>query len=679
MTYTYTLENLNCAHCAGKIEQKIAATEGYEKVSFNFATKALRFESRRKNTLAEIQAICDSIEDGVTVTDSTVKPEKKRLTTARLLLCIAVLFGVAALTVHLTVSHPAANWIVLGCSLAATLLAGWKVFVKGFKNLIKFNIEETVLMSIAVIAAFILGEYVEGAMVTLLFTIGELIEDYAVDASRRDIEKLSQIRPDTAFIPDEHGHETEVAAASVAVGSEIIVKPHTRIPLDGIVTDGSSTVDNAALTGESIPVAVTADSEVLSGGVNGDGLLRVRTTKAFGDSTAARILQMVEDAAARKGKSEKLISRFASVYTPVVIGIAVLIGVLPPILGMGSFSEWIYNALVVLVASCPCAIVISVPLAYFAGIGAASRQGVLIKGGKYLEALATAKNFVFDKTGTLTTGKLTVSEVVAFDGYEKEEILRLASAAEAYSAHPIARAIRETADGNGVPLTDYRETAGKGTTAEYHGRKLTCGAYDGEIPAEALDCNVFLALDGRLIGAIKIGDTVREESRDVLTALKALGATQTMMLTGDGEHAAQAVAATVGADSYQAGLLPEDKLRAVRQLKGGVCFVGDGINDAPVLSASDCGIAMGFGSEAALEAADAALASGNLKPLPDAVRTARRTLRTVRTNIIFAIAVKAAVIVLACFGLAAIYMSVLADTGVCVLCVLYTARLLKFK
>ena len=582
----------------------------------------------------------------MTVKETAVK-EKKKLKTEHVLLIIALALGVAALVFHLAVHNEFADIAVFALSLSATVLAGWKVFVKGFKNLIKFRIEETVLMSVAVIAAFILGEYVEGAMVTLLFTVGELIEDFAVDASRRDIEKLSQIRPDTAIILH-HGHEEEVAAESVQVGTTIVVKPHARIPIDGVVVEGSSTVDNAALTGESIPVAVSENDEVLSGGINGDSLIKIRTTKAFGESTAARILQMVEDAAAQKGRSEKLISRFAAVYTPIMVGLAVLIAVVPPIFGFGTFGQWIYNALVVLVASCPCAIVISVPLAYFSGIGAASRQGVLIKGGKYLEALAASKNFVFDKTGTLTTGSLKVAKTVSLSDYTEDEILSLAAAVEEYSSHPIARAICREAKAADVHLDNFSETAGRGTSANYNGKTLFCGSYRDKVPSNAADCNVFLTLDGELIGAIQVADTVRRESAEVITQLKSLGIQNTV-------------------------------LSAVKSLSGGVCFVGDGINDAPVLTASDCGIAMGLGSEAAIEAADAVLSSGTLHALPKAVKTARRTMRTIRTNIIFALAVKAAVIILACLGLAAIWMSVIADTGVCVICVLYTARLLKVK
>ena len=340
MKHTYILENLNCAHCAGKIEQAIAETDGYENVSFNFATKQLRFASKKDDTLEEIQAICDSIEDGVTVKDEAEHDHghgEESSRTERILLIIGLVFGAAALVLHLFFESAVSNYVILGLSLAATLLAGWKVFVKGLKNLLKFRIEETVLMTIAVIAAFILGEYVEGAMVTLLFTVGELIEDYAVDSSRRDIEKLSSLRPDTAVIYAD-GKEAEVAAESVAIGSTVLVKPHARIPLDGIIIEGTSSIDNAALTGESLPVSVKQGDEVLSGGVNGDSLLKIRTTKAAGDSTAARILQIVENAAARKGQSEKLISRFAAVYTPIVVGLAFLIALLPPLFGLASLN-----------------------------------------------------------------------------------------------------------------------------------------------------------------------------------------------------------------------------------------------------------------------------------------------------------------------------------------------------
>ncbi len=685
MKYTCTLENLDCAHCAQKIEQKIADTDGFESVSFNFATKTLRFESEKDDPLTEIQSICDSLEEGVTVVGDNKKAVESGNTVERIMLFSGIALGIAALILHLILRSHATDYIVLGLSAAATLLAGWKVFVKGLKNLIKFRIEETVLMMVAVIAAFILGEYVEGAMVTLLFTVGELIEDYAVDKSRRSIEQLSKIRPDSATLYLD-GIEKTVPAESVRTGSVITVKPHERIPLDGIIIDGSSTIDNSALTGESLPQSVAEYSEVLSGGINGDGLLRIETTKEFSESTAARILRLVEDAAANKGKQEKFISRFASVYTPAVIGISLLIAALPPLLGLGSFSQWIYNALVVLVASCPCAIVISVPLSYYSGIGAASKNGVLIKGGNYLEALAKADVFAFDKTGTLTKGDLTVSRVYTYGGYGEDEVLSLAAACEKYSVHPIAQAIKESAQAEIKGLSDYKEIAGRGTCAVFNGKKLACGnerLLSCPVPAELKDRPaVYLVYDGELVGAIELSDAVRDEAKGVISGLKKLGAQKTVMLTGDKKSAAHSVSKKIGIDSYYSELLPDQKLEKINAIKRDghtVCFVGDGINDAPVLAASDCGAAMGLGSEAAIESSDIVLSSGNLTQLPKAVRIARATMRTIKGNIILALAVKAAVIILACFGLAAIWMSVVADTGVCVICVLIAARLLKYK
>ena len=704
MKHILVLENLNCAHCASQIETKIAQTEGYENVSFNFATKQLRFEHVEEDLTVEIQSICDSIEEGVTVKRFSGKTvhdhghghchdgcdchdhgDNKNGSIKNLLLISAIVLSVAALVVHLVFDGTAAHWTVFGLSLAATLSAGYDVFLKGVKNVFRLRIEETVLITVAVIAAFCLGEFVEAAMVTVLFSIGEFIEDLAVGKSRRDIEKLSQIRPDIATLI-ENGQERTVSAEDVEIGSVILVKPHERIPLDGVVLSGSSDLDVSALTGESLPQSVSEGSEVLSGAMNGDGLLTLKTTKGFGDSTATRILRLVEAAAAQKGSREKLITRFANIYTPIVVGLAFLIAIVPPVCGFGSFSEWVYRALVVLVASCPCAIVISVPLSYYAGIGAASRAGVLIKGGKYLEALANADCFAFDKTGTLTTGRIAVTDVYAYEGFGKDEILSLAAACEAYSSHPIALAIKEKAVDPATGLSDFRELAGNGIWAEYKGKTLICGGaklLKGEAPAELRGKNaVFLIFDDKLIGAIELSDALRAEAKDILSQLDSLGVKKKLMLTGDSNATASSVQKQLGSIEYRAELLPQDKLDIIDEEKSRgniVCFVGDGINDAPVLGKSDCGVAMGLGSEAAIEAADAVLSSGDLTALPKAVKLARKTIRTIRTNIIFALAVKAAVIILAFFGLAQMWMSVLADTGVCVACVLYTARLLRVK
>lgn len=688
--YTYTLENLNCAHCASKIESKIANTQGFENVSFNFATKILSFSSENPESLLQIQQICDSIEDGVTVVDSSKKPKEKqsgKINADTVTLIIAIVFGAAAFVLHLVLpeNQTYSTVILFILSVLATLLSGYKIFLKGVRNVIKLKIDETVLLAVAVVAAFCLGEFVEAAMVTILFSLGEFIEDIAVDASRRDIEKLAQIRPDTATIVN-NGIETVVPAESVKTGSIITVKPYERLPLDGVVTSGKSTLDTSALTGESLPVDITVGSEVMSGAINGNGLIEIRTTKEYGNSTASRILQLVEDAAARKGQKEKLITRFASIYTPIVIIIAVAIAFIPPLLGMGEFTEWIYRALVCLVASCPCAIVISVPLSYYSGIGAASKIGVLIKGGKYIEALAKADSFVFDKTGTLTSGKLEVESVRTFGDYGESEVLALAAACEKHSVHPVATAIKKKAEGLNLPqLSDYSESAGHGTSAVYNGKKLECGGIkvlSDEQKSLAGNASVFVVYNGELIGALSVSDSVRAESQEVISNLKKLGVKNTVMLTGDSKSNAEKVSEKLGLDMCYSNLLPSDKLDKVEEIKThskAVCFVGDGINDAPVLSASDCGIAMGLGSEAAIEASDAVLSSGNLVKLPDAIKLSRRVMRTVKTNIAFALTVKAAVIILAAFGLASMWMSVIADTGVSVACVLYAARLLKSK
>lgn len=688
--YTYTLENLNCAHCASKIESKIANTQGFENVSFNFATKILSFSTENSESLSQVQQICDSIEDGVTVVDSSKKAKEKqsgKINADTVMLIVAIVLGAAAFVLHLVLpdNQTFSTVILFILSVSATLLSGYKIFLKGIKNAVRLKIDETVLLAVAVVAAFCLGEFVEAAMVTILFSLGEFIEDIAVDASRRDIEKLAQIRPDTAIIVN-NGIETVVPAESVKTGSIITVKPYERLPLDGIVTSGKSTLDTSALTGESLPVDISVGSEVMSGAINGNGLIEIRTTKEYGNSTASRILQLVEDAAARKGQKEKLITRFASIYTPIVIIIAAAIAFIPPLLGMGEFSEWIYRALVCLVASCPCAIVISVPLSYYSGIGAASKIGVLIKGGKYIEALAKADSFVFDKTGTLTSGKLEVESITVFGGHDKNEVLALAAACEKHSVHPVATAIKKKAEGLDLPqLSDYSESAGHGTSAVYNGKKLECGGIkilSDEQKKLAGNASVFVVYDGELIGALSVSDSVRAESQEVISKLKKLGVKNTVMLTGDSKNNAEKVSEKLGLDKCYSNLLPNDKLDKVEEIKThskAVCFVGDGINDAPVLSASDCGIAMGLGSEAAIEASDAVLSSGNLVKLPDAIKLSRRVMRTVKTNIAFALIIKAAVIILAAFGLASMWMSVIADTGVSVACVLYAARLLKSK
>ena len=660
------------------------------------------FESAEDVTAQDIQAVCDSIEDGVEVIDNNVKEntvtaekvnsakkdKKVEIKNELISIITAAVLGVAAFGLELTVFPDAefgtVGWFVLlGLSLVATVLSGWRTFIKGIKSVFKLQIDETTLLTIAVIAAFALGEFVEAAMVTILFAVGEIVEEKAVSASRSDIAKLAQIRPDNATVLI-NGKEVVKAAEDVKIGSTIVVKPHERVPLDGVITKGNTTLDTSALTGESVPVDAEAGSEVMSGMINGNSLIEIKTTKEFGDSTAARIIKLVEDAAATKGQSEKLISRFAAVYTPIIILISIVVAIVPPLVGLGSFSTWIYRALVCLVASCPCAIVISVPLSYYSGLGASSKISVLIKGGKYIEALAKADAFVFDKTGTLTTGELSVNKVFAYGNHTSSEIIALAAACERYSSHPIAMAIKNKAEKENLPeLSDYSEKAGQGVTAVYNGKALVCGGTkvlsDKQKVNAEKTASVYVIYDGELIGAISVSDTLRPEAKSVIAELRKLGVKDSVMLTGDKKENAMDIANELKLDSYSAELMPSDKLEKLIDIKKthkSVCFIGDGINDAPVLTASDCGFAMGFGSEAAIEAADAVLAAGNLKQLPLSVRIAKKVVATVKTNITFALGVKTIVIILAILGIAPMWLSVIADTGVSVLCVLYAARLL---
>lgn len=564
----------------------------------------------------------------------------------------------------------------------AAVLSGYGVFIDGVKNLVKLNFTENVLMSIAVIVAFCLGEFGEAAAVALLFNLGERAEEIAENRSRRNIAALTEMRPDTARVL-RGGAEQIVAPAAVAVDELVVVNPYERIPLDGVIAEGNSYIDNAALTGESVPVEVAPGDSVLSGGVNGSARLVLRVTRVFEDSTASRILRMIEESAARKSNAEKLITRFARVYTPIVLVLAVLVAVLPPLLNLGAFSVWLYRALTMLVASCPCALVISVPLGFFAGIGAESKSGMLIKGGKYLEALAKTDTVVLDKTGTITTGALSVSSVWTAEGVSEQALLKLAASAEALSTHPVAKAIREAA-GDAPEAEEIREIAGRGIEAVVEGKRVLAGRStflqeNGVDVSKLPACTVAIAADRRAVGGIVLADTVKPDSAAAIADMKKTGIRSVVMLTGDNEAAAKAVAAQVGVTDYRAGLLPQDKAKAVEAMQGRRVFVGDGVNDAPVLAAADCGVAVGLGSQAAIETADAVLSSGSLSLLPRAIRLARRSMNVIRFNIVFALATKAAVLICIPFGFVPMWVGVFADVGVTALTVLNTMRILRFK
>jgi Cd2+/Zn2+-exporting ATPase len=692
MKYKLIMNGLDCANCAAKIEKAIANTEGFEEVSLVFATKSLYFEHiEDENIIEKVQKITDGVEDGVEVSfeekhthnhkhchDGHCHKAKKSPKLSTILLFSAIAFAVAALILEIFKVNEISVAIL---SAAAIIMSGYKVFISGVKSVFKLQIDETTLMTIAVIAAFCLGEFVEGAMVTILFGVGEMLEDKAVEKSRKSIEKLANIRSDEAVIL-ENGIEKTVNAEEVEIGTEIIIKPYAKVPLDCVVTDGKSSVDASAITGESMPFSAEKGSELLSGMVNGETLIKAKTTKLLEDSTASRIIKLVEEASTTKSKNEKLITRFASVYTPIVIFIALAVAFIPPIF-FGDITAWIYRGLVCLVASCPCAIVISVPLSYYSGIGAASKYGALFKGGKYLEILSAADTIAFDKTGTLTEGELTIEDIIPYKNYNKDEVLTLAASVEKNSTHPIARAIKRSAKGEYINMSSYEEKSGGGVSALYNGRTIKCVGYRNlkNKPEDIADA--YLIYDDEIIAAFKLKDKIRNEAPSITQKLKSLGFKKLVMLTGDSKTNADKIKNDLPAlDESYASLLPAEKLEIVNVLKEnnkGVCFVGDGINDAPVITASDCGFAMGLGSDAAIASADVVLTAGNLSALPKIVKLAKKTVTTAKTNIAFALIIKALVIILASLGMAQIWMGVAADTGVCLLCVLWATRILKMK
>lgn len=560
-------------------------------------------------------------------------------------------------------------------SILSIIISGYDVIIDGVKSAIKLRLDETTLMTIAVVSAVVLGDFIEAAAVTVLFSLGEMLEDIAVDKSRDEIKKLTDIRPDTANVITDNLKTKTVLAKEVAVGTMLEIAPHKRIPLDCVVIKGSSYVDASAINGESLPISCTKGSNLQSGMLNGDSTLYVKTTKTYENSTASRIVELVENSQKNKGESEKLITRFARIYTPVVIILALLIALVPPIF-TGDFPLWIRRALVCLVSSCPCAIIISVPLSYFAGIGANSKNGVLIKGGKYVEALANAKAFAFDKTGTLTENKIIVSSVTPYGNYTEEDVIKLSASVEKNSSHPVAVAIKELAKEKGIEILDfenYKEVPSQGVSATYGTSIVRCFADES---------NIKLTIDDKTVGVIKTSDNVRKEAKAVLKGLKELGIIKTVMLTGDKKQNAEEVAKELKIDEYAYSLLPSDKvdkLKSIKESYSPLCFVGDGINDTPVMSEADCSIAMGLGSEIAVDSADVVLSSGNLRMLPKAIKLSRKTMKTVKANITLSLILKVLVIILAAVGIAPMWLAVFADVGMCIICVLNSTRLIRAK
>lgn len=582
---------------------------------------------------------------------------------------------------------PLEGYWKLALALAGYLLAGGDVLLRAARGILHGQVfDENFLMSLATVGAFVAGEYAEGIAVMTFYQVGELFQTYAVNRSRKSIAALMELRPEQAYV--ERGREVvALPPEEVAVGEILVVRPGERVPLDGAVTEGASALDTSALTGESVPRRVSAGDAVLSGCINMSGLLRVRVTKPFGESTVCKILELVEHASVRKARAESFITRFARLYTPAVVMCAALLAFMPPLLVPdATFADWGYRALTFLIVSCPCALVISIPLGFFGGIGGASKCGVLVKGGNYLELLARADVFAMDKTGTLTEGSFAVTEVRPTGGFSQDQLIEAAAYAEGWSTHPIAASIRahygKTLQTERV--RDVHETPGQGVCALLDGAEVRAGkaAFAGCAAQMVRGTTVYVSIDGRDAGVIAIEDRTKPDAREAVEQLNRLG--RTVMLTGDEPSRAGQVADELGVREVRAGLLPADKVAAVEELiagrtcKGAVVFVGDGVNDAPVLMRADVGVAMGgLGSDAAIEAADVVIMDDKPSKLPLAVRIARRTLRIVRQNVVLALAIKLSVLALGALGFATMWEAVFADVGVSVLAILNSMRGLR--
>ena len=591
-------------------------------------------------------------------------------------------------------TEPAKRIWLLGVHLIPYLVIGYDILWKAVRNISHGKVfDENFLMVLATFGAFFVGEYSEAVAVMLFYQTGELFQSYAVGKSRRAISDMMDICPGYANLEAE-GVLTEVDPDEVEVGSIIVIKPGERVPLDGVVVDGNSLLDTSALTGESVPRSVTAGDEIISGCVNGSGTLRVRVTKEFEDSTVSKILELVENASSKKAKTENFITKFAKYYTPLVTIGAVLLAMLPPLITGDSFGLWLHKACIFLVVSCPCALVISVPLGFFGGIGAASKRGILVKGSNYLEAMAEVSAIVFDKTGTLTKGEFKVAGVYP-QNCSESELLELAAYGEVYSNHPIGEALR---DAYGRPVeaervTEAEEVAGYGIRTKVDGRTVLLGneklmKQEGVpyVVCEQTGTVVYVAADGVFLGSIVIADSIKEEAKEAVTLMQHAGVRRFVMLTGDRKLAAEAVATELGLTEVFAELLPGDKVSIVEKLlqtckgKEKLAFVGDGINDAPVLTRADIGIAMGkFGSDAAIEAADIVLMDDDVRKIADVVNISRRTITIVKQNIVFALGVKLLVLLLGALGMATMWEAVFADVGVSVLAILNAMRVLKMK
>ena len=691
----YILENLGCANCAAKMERMIRELPGVRMATITYATKQLAVAADHQEALLpEFRRICASIEEGVTVTPRDYTPVKKQEKTSVIqdkkadILAIAVgavMFVAGEVIEHL---YPA-SLISAILFIAAYVILGLGIIWTAVKNLAKGHVfDENFLMSVATLAAFAIGDFAEAVGVMLFYRVGELFEDIAVSRSRSQIMEAVDLRPEVVNIV--HGDEAEsIPAQDAKVGDIILIRPGDRIPLDGVIVEGRSQIDTSPVTGEPVPVNVYPGTEVYSGCVNDQGVLKMEVKKPLSESMVTRILDSVENAAASKPKIDRFITKFARIYTPVVVAVAVATAVIPSLV-TGEWNHWIYTAITFLVISCPCALVLSVPLAFFSGIGAGSKRGILFKGGVAIEALKDVKAIVMDKTGTITKGNFVVQQVVSLKKLTQKQILTIAADCELSSTHPIGTSIVSAAREKNLELSSPKEAeeiSGKGIRAVFPEGTVLCGSKGllekygvdvSEYKSDLYGTEVLVAEDGELEGYLVVADVIKPEAGASVKRMKSQNLI-TAMLTGDARDNAMAVAKETGIDEVHAQLLPEDKLSHLKQIRkehGSVMFVGDGINDAPVLAGADVGAAMGNGADAAIEAADVVFMTSSVDAIPEAVSIARKTGKIAMQNVVFALAIKFLVMILGFTGYANMWMAVFADTGVAMLCVLNSIRIL---
>ena len=706
VTKVYLLKGLDCPNCSAKIEKEVGELDGVTSSTVNLMNQTLTVQagtSVAASLLDTVTTIVHSHEPDVEVSEKQLEataPVKKDEKAAvyndedkKRTIRLAVGAVVYAIGMALTVFAKLPTLAELAFLIVAYVILGWDVVWQAVKNITRGQVfDEHFLMSVSTIGAFAIGEYPEAVAVMLFYQVGEFFQSLAVKRSRKSISDLMDIRPDSATVK-RNGVLQVVSPESVAVGEIIVVKPGEKIPLDGIVVDGESMLDTKALTGESVPRSIRKGDEALSGCINQSGLLTLKVTKSFGESTVSKITDLVENASARKAPTENFITTFARYYTPVVVGMAAVLAIIPPLVLGGGWSEWLRRGFVFLIVSCPCALVISIPLTFFGGIGAASKRGVLVKGSNYLEALNKVSVVVFDKTGTLTKGVFEVANIIPAAGYQKEQVLEYAAQAESYSNHPIAKSILAT---YGKPIdqkqfSGFEEISGHGISVMVQGKKVLAGnskLMESEKIAyaacDAAGTKFYVAADGSYVGCILIADEVKPDSKCAIAELKKIGVEKTVMLTGDDERIGKSVADELGLDAYYAQLLPDQKVEKLEMLDkqkrqgSKLAFVGDGINDAPVLARADVGIAMGgLGSDAAIEAADVVLMTDEPSKLVEAIDVAKATKRIVMQNIVIALGIKSVFLVLGALGMAGMWEAVFGDVGVTIIAVLNAMRILK--